>query len=868
MVTNFQPLANAGEAIGPYRILSRLGAGGMGEVYLAEDTRLGRKIALKLLSASFTRDDEYVRRFRQEAFTASALNHPNILTIHEVGRIESIHFMATEFIEGETLRERLTRAPMSWNEIMHISVQIASALAAAHAAGIAHRDIKPENIMLRHDGYIKVLDFGLAKLTEKQNQQPHSDPEGATQIMLNTNPGLIMGTPNYMSPEQTLGLDPDVRTDIWSLGVVLYEMVAGRVPFAGATMSHVMVSIQDHEPAPISQSSRESTAELERIIYKALAKDREQRYQSGGEIFADLRTLQRELEFKDRWEPSSQPAVSGAATPVDVLSPAEAIDSRPNNLPAQLTSVIGRKAEAFTIKKQLQRPDVRLLTLTGPGGTGKTRLCLQVANELLGDFTDGVYFVALAAISDPNLVIPTIAQTVGIKDVGGGSLPNRLKEYLRDRQLLLAIDNFEQLVAAAPFLTELLSYSMHLKLLVTSRAALRITGEHEFAVPPLSLPAPDQPLTAEVLAQYPAVELFVERACAVKPTFALTDENTRAVVEICARLDGLPLAIELAAARIKVLPPQALLARLENRLKLLMGGARDLPARQQTMRGAIAWSYDLLNDEEKKLFRRLSVFVGGCELEAVEFVCNRKGDMGIDVLDGVASLVDKSLLQQKEMLPTEPRFAMLETITEYGLEQLIASGEADEQRRNHAEFFLKLAELAETELLGAQQEVWLDRLETEQGNLRAALHWAEEKKQAEIGLRLAGALWRFWEMRGYLAEGRKHLASFISLPESEFTIKARLKALYAVGVLADAQCDYAAARSWFEEKLKLSRKLGDKWGVANSLNNLGIVALRQRDYDTAGSLYEESLTLWRELGNQSAVALLAKQFGECGRPEG
>ncbi len=849
-------MLSAGEAIGPYRILSRIGSGGMGEVYLAEDTRLGRKIALKFLSASCTKDDDRVRRFRQEASAASALNHPNILTIHEVGQTDSAHFMATEFIEGETLRARMTRAPMSLKEALSAGAQIASALVAAHAAGIVHRDIKPENIMLRRDGYIKVLDFGLAKLTES-DIQCDSNPEGATRILLNTIPGMIMGTVSYMSPEQTNGIAVDARTDIWSLGVVMYEMVAGRVPFQGATMSHVIVSIQDNEPAPLASHGDEASTKLEPIVIKALAKDPVQRYQTAQELFADLKLLEQELEFLDKLDRSSEARTSDDSNPFGKLSVDETRVNGPNNLPVQLTPLIGRDAEVSAVKKQLRRDDVHLLTLTGPGGTGKTRLSLQVAAELLGDFPDGLFFVAMAVINDPNLVASTIAQTLGVKEAAGSSLIEKLKDYLRDRKILLVIDNFEQVVVAAPVLAEILNSAGGLKVLITSRSALRITGEHEFAVPPLALPAAGQPLTPDTLRRYAAVELFVERATAVRPDFALTNENAPAVVEICGRLDGLPLAIELAAARIKVLPPRSLLARLDSRLKLLMGGARDLPSRQQTMRGAIAWSYELLDDEEKKLFRRLAVFVGGCELEAAEAVC--ADDLQVDVLEGVASLIDKSLLQQKELANAEPRFNMLETITEYGLEQLTASLEAEDLRKRHANYFLKVAERAETQLLGAEQDKWLDQLEIEHDNLRAAMHWAAESTEAEIGLRLASALWRFWEMRGYLAEGRERLSALLSLGGGP--TKARLKALYAAGVLADAQCDYPAARSLFQENLELYRKSGDKWGIANSANNLGIVALRQRDYAAARSLYEESLTMWREVGNQNAVALSLSNLG-------
>ncbi|HSH78927.1 MAG TPA: adenylate/guanylate cyclase domain-containing protein, partial [Herpetosiphonaceae bacterium] len=443
--------------------------------------------------------------------------------------------------------------------------------------------------------------------------------------------------------------------------------------------------------------------------------------------------------------------------------PLKSLDTRPNNLPVQSTPLIGREQAVAALRDLLLRPGVRLVTLTGPGGTGKTRLGLQVAADLLDHFEHGVYFVNLAPISDPALVASAIAQPVAVREHGGKPLLESLKDYLRDKHLLLLLDNFEQVTAAAPLVADLLAAAPRLSVLVTSREVLHLYGEHDVAVLPLTLPDPGHPMPLERLTQYEAVRLFIERAQAARSDFAVTNENAPAVAEICYRLDGLPLAIELAAARIRLLPPQAMLQRLTSRLRLLIGGARNLPERQQTLRGAIAWSYDLLEQDEQTLFRRLAVFVGGFGLDAVEAVCNVPGDLDVDVLDAVESLVGKSLLREAAAAD-EPRLGMLETIREYALERLDQGGEADETRRRHAAYFLQVAEEAEPQLAGRQQIAWLNRLELEHDNLRAALRWAIDCGDAATALRLVGSLSRFWHDRGYAGEGRQWLAQALALP--------------------------------------------------------------------------------------------------------
>lgn len=570
----------------------------------------------------------------------------------------------------------------------------------------------------------------------------------------------------------------------------------------------------------------------------------------------------------------------------------------------------------------LRRPGVRLLTLTGPPGIGKTRLALRVATALLNDFSDGVFFVPLAPIrpiTDPGLVISAIAKTLRVREAPNLSLLDSLQSYLQDKQILLLLDNFEQVAQAAPLVSQLLQATPELTVICTSRIVLHLYGEHEFEVPSLALPPaqPDKqsPLVAvdldhlERLAQYEAVRLFIERAQAAKSDFALTSENAPSVVEICRHLDGLPLAIEFAAARIKLLPPQAMLVRLSSRLDLLTGGAQDLPARQQTLRNAIEWSYDLLSDDEKQLFRRLSVFVGGCTLQAMQavalgntglrYTADSIESLPVDVLNSAGSLVDNSLLRQEEDLSGEPRFWMLETIREYAWEHLEESGESQAIRRRHADYFLALVEEARSALQGPKLETWLERIETEHDNLRTALQYALESEQIELGLRLSGALWRFWYRRGDLNEGREWLGSFLSSMEEQrgerqgpgglegaqeaqgpqsngkqqqtqkaYETPALAEAFLGAGTLACRQEDLAAAHSYFKESLAIYRQLGEKRGSAKALNGLGIVAALQADYEIAHTFYKESLAIRKELEDKGGVACSLTNLGEMARSQG
>jgi predicted ATPase/class 3 adenylate cyclase/transcriptional regulator with XRE-family HTH domain len=600
---------------------------------------------------------------------------------------------------------------------------------------------------------------------------------------------------------------------------------------------------------------------------------------------ASLRDLGTYL-LKDLLRPErlSQLVLSGL--PAD-FPPLKTLDAHPNNLPIQPTALLGREEQMKALGALLRRGNARLVTITGPGGIGKTRLAIQVAAELVDAFPDGVWYVRLSRLSDPNLVAPTIARTLGLKEAGNQPLADILRAYLADRRLLLVLDNFEQVVEAAGEVAALLAICPGVRVLVTSRTPLRLRGEREVALGPLPLPplpAPGQPLEPERLTQYAAVALFVERAQAARADFAVTAANAPAIAEICARLDGLPLAIELAAARVRLLPPEALLARLAQGLQLLSGGARDLDERQQTMRAAIAWSENLLTPDERVLFRRLAVFVGGCTLEAAEAVCaapdeaepdqtgpDEVAPLALDLFDGLAALVEQSLAQQR-VEGGEPRFGMLQVIREYALERQVVSGETEALRRAHAAVFLALAERAETELLGPEQGVWLERLEREHDNLRAALTWAQVGA-AETGLRLVGALTRFWLSRGHLREGREWVERLLARDgaatvETGEPAPARVRALLVGGTLALYQGDAAAAEPWLEQAAALALAEGDRRTAARALNNLGVLANQQGDWERAAVSFAEGLALWRRLGDQRGAASALNNLGDLTARQG
>ncbi len=533
-----------------------------------------------------------------------------------------------------------------------------------------------------------------------------------------------------------------------------------------------------------------------------------------------------------------------------------------HNLPAPLTSFIGRRLELDELASLLE--ETRLLTLTGPAGTGKTRLALQVARQVLEDFSDGVYFVELAPLKDPVLVADTVARSLRLTTTTEQSIASVLANYLASKKLLLVLDNFEHLLEAAPLASDLLSAAPNLRILTTSREALGLYGEQEYPVPPLGLPDLSDPVSPSSLTDHEAVALFMQRAQAVVPNFALSEEDAPGVAEICVRLDGLPLAIELAAARVKLFSPQALLSQIESRFTALGDGPRGLSERQRTLRGAIDWSYELLNDPEKKLFTRLSVFQGGRTIEAVEEVCC--DDLPIDVLDGLASLLNKNLIRQEEGLEGELRFTMLETIHEYALERLREGGEAENMHRRHAEYFTALAERAEPHTRGGPDQMrWLRRLEAEHDNLRAMYRWSMEGGIVELGLRLVGTLGYFWWRQGHYAEGKQWSARALELIEGG-SLEVRASVYTSAWRVFFYLGDAVAGKRVVGEALAIYRDLGDRRNIGWALIHLSMASVFSGSESEEGrAICEEGLALLREVNDKPGILQALTNLGEQAR---
>ena len=797
------------ERIGPYRLVEEIGRGGMGVVYRAEDTRLQRPVALKFLPPALAADSKARERLIAEARAASALDHPNICTIFDIGETEDgALFFVMAYYEGETLAARLTsQGPLAIEEASEIVRQAALGLEHAHAAGVVHRDIKPGNIFLTSRDEVKILDFGLAK-------------QKTASI---TDSGQVVGTAAYMSPEQVTGRPVDLRSDLWSLGALFYEAVSGRRPFDGTYEAEILYSIAQEEPPDLGAETPEW---LRGLIARLLDKDVDRRASSASSVLEALRA-----------RTASYSAVPEAREAV-------------RNAPAYLTGFFGRSRELEGLEQLLETS--RLVTLSGPGGAGKTRLSVELATRLAPRFRHGACFVPLAALEDPDLVPLEIAKAVGVDGASSDSVLGQLERFLANRRMLLVLDNFEQILTAGPVVGKLLAAAPGLTVVVTSRAPLGVDGERDFPAPPLEAPAGEPSL--ERLAQASAVQLFVDRAQAVRPSFRLDESNGADVVELCRRLDGLPLAIELAAARTKIFPPKALLERLAERLDLLRSASQGAPARHRTLRQAIAWSYDLLDERARRFFRLTAVFSNGGTFEAAASLWREvAGGEEDEALELLERLGDHNLVRLA-IDDYPPRFLLLETIRAFGVDLLRENGEEEDTRVVHGRVYLDLAETAAPKLTTADAGEWLNALDADHDNLRTAIEWAERRGDLETALRFGAALWRFWLTRGYTQEGFERLRRLV-WTDADVRLETRIAGLHGFGNLAHycGRMDDGLEAS--ETQLDLARRSGDTSSIVAALNTLGWVEIERADFGRGRACSEEALEIARRSGDTRGAAL-------------
>jgi non-specific serine/threonine protein kinase len=815
-------LLQPGAEVAGYRVLSELGRGGMGLVYEAEHVRLGRKAALKLLTPDLAADSNVRDRFVQESRLIAAIDHPNIIPIYDAGEIGETLYIAMRLVGGGDLAKLIGRErTLGVERTVALVEQAAAALDAAHARGMVHRDVKPANVLLDDAASDRAFltDFGVAKLTG-----------GARE----TKAGMFIGSVDYASPEQIQGGEIAPAVDVYALGCVLFECLTGRRPYRKNTNVAILFGHLRDPPPRVTDERDELPKAIDEVVATALAKDPAERYGSCGELAAAARA-----------------ALVGEAAAARALR--QRVSTKPGSerapLPTPATELVGRESELEAVRALLADPEVQLVTLTGPGGTGKTRLALAAAAATADEFPGGALLVELETLADAGLVLAAIAERLGASDADAESLAGQLAE----ERPLLVLDNFEHVLPAAPQIASLVA-APGAKVLVTSRAPLRVRAEREHPVPPLEPSA--------------AVRLFQERAREARPGFEPSGADADAVAEICARLDGLPLAIELAAARVRLLSPAEMLSRLDRRLALLTSAEQDVPSRHRTMRGTVEWSYDLLDEPAKVLLARLAVFSGGWRMAAAEAVCVQEPELdSYALLDATSALVDGSLVRSGAGAGGEPRFELLQLVQEFGLYQLIERGELETFRRRHAEHYAALAEEAEPEITGADQVAWLRRLAEETGNLRAALRFSEDSGELELGLRVAGALTRFWSVQGLMTEIRAWLSR--ALPNA-FVVDApvRARARFAAGHAALGQGDFAAAAAEFEAALEAYRELDDDRGQAACLAQLGWLASARGDVDAASASSARSLAVAEELGAWDVASVARSTLGDLAAQRG
>jgi predicted ATPase len=803
-----------------YRVHRELGAGGMATVYLADDLRHGRQVAVKVLRPELA-ESLGADRFLREITTTANLRHPHILPLYDSGEAAGHLFYVMPFVEGESLRDRMVReAQLPMDEALRFADEVADALHYAHSRGVVHRDIKPENILLEN-GHAVVADFGIASAVSTA---------GSEKLTMT---GMSLGTPHYMSPEQASGDVVDARSDLYALGCVLYEMLAGVPPFTGPTAMSVMAR-HAIDPVPSLRTVRPAvSAAIAAVVERALAKAPVDR-------FATVHAWRSALDA-GRTDPRLEAL---PATRTAFLKPP----------PTPATQLLGRESTLDEAEQRIAR-GARLLTVTGVGGTGKTRFAMQLFQRLAAQYADGAAFVSLASVTAPTEVLATIGTTLDIAEAHGRTPLDAAVTVIGDRRALLVIDNFEQVLGAAGDIAQLLARCPNLLVVTTSRAPLKIGAEVEFVLPPLALPGAGDDLIA--LQACPSIALFLQRAEKVKPGFTLTAVNADAIASICRQLDGLPLALELAAARVRIMDPAALLQRLDHALDLLTSGDRDLPLRQRTLRATISWSYSLLDGSEQRLLRRLSTFHEGWTLEAMEQVCYGDGDRW-RAIEQLESLVEKGLVR---VLDDGARYTLLETIRAFAAEQLHAGGEVEEARTRHVAYFVDFLSEVRRGILSTDQLGAMARWRADAANAQAAVVWAIGRARAgdtaaiEQGLLLCGCLNWPWHIAGLHLTGHSFVESALSLAADRAPSLGRALASFTRGMVGTVTGDWQTAATVIRRGLADAQAIEDAHAEAELQMALAYVTMSVGDMDTATAALETSIRLGRDADVQMALTL-------------
>ncbi|MFC9841217.1 protein kinase [Rhodococcus sp. NPDC127530] len=814
-----------------------IGRGGFGVVYRCTQPALDRTVAVKVLTGDLAEENRE-RFFREQRAMGRLTGHPNIVTVLQVGVTDSGQpFIVMPYHLQGSLDERIRRhGPLGVDDVLQLGVKLAGALEAAHGQGIVHRDVKPANILLTDYGEPALTDFGIAHISGG----------------FETAAGIVTGSPAFTAPEVFGGAAPSPASDIYGLGATLFCAATGHAAFERRSGEQLVAQFIRITTEPTPDLRDQGLADdVATVIEQAMAGRPEDRQPSAAALGERLREIQHR-----RGLPAGDVTLHARATLEPEPTSAGRFPTNPSrhergNLPLDLSSFVGRRHEITEAKNLLASS--RLLTLVGIGGVGKTRLALRLATSIQREFADGAWLVELDEVRTASRLIDVVAATLGVRDHTGRSLHEILLDFLSSRELLLILDNCEQVVdAAADLATALLQQNPNLRILATSREPLATAGEATLRVPPLTVPDPDREPSLQGLPRYDAVSLFTERATTAVATFTLTDANKSAVTRICQQLDGLPLPIELAAARLRAMSPEQILQRLSDRYTLLTRGTRGAPSRQQTLRLCVDWSYDLCTPLEQLTWARLSVFPGGFDLDAAEHVCGDNVPTG-DLLDSVATLVDKSILIREEH-DTAVRFRLLETLRAYGREKAQHNGDYHDLRRRHRDWYRQLARTAEDEFISPRQLGWIARFSSEQPNLRDAMDFCVAEDDAEAGLQIATPLMQLWGSRGLLSEARRWLDQFLSL-RGEHPNIATIRALYADCLMTEQQRDHQRGAALVEQARTLADQIPDPIAHAIVDHADGLVGLFNGDLTRAVSGLERALSVFRQAENDLALQI-------------